>query len=110
PWQGSAGSQAPADGRQTKAPVTLCTASGGHSALVAVQLSGMSHGPADARQVTDAGWKPSAGQLLLDPSQFSATSHGPAEGRHSAVLLPSAGQAATEPAQFSAVSQPPADG
>src|SRR5207302_1745649 len=69
--QVSAVSQAPAGGRQTKAPATLCTASGGHSALVPVQLSAMSHGPADARQVTDAGWKPSAGQSLLTPSQFS---------------------------------------
>jgi len=44
-------------------------------------------GQFSARQLVPAGWKPSAGHALLDPSQVSATSHVPAAGRQTAVLF-----------------------
>ena len=86
--------------------------SGGQSALVPVQYSGTSHGPADGRHTVLAGRKPSLGHVLLVPSQVSATSHTPAPGRHTvpAGLFASAGQLALVPEQVSGGSQTPADG
>src|SRR5206468_4158835 len=86
--------------------------SGGQSALVPVQYSGTSHGPADGRHTVLAGRKPSLGHVLLVPSQVSATSHTPAAGRHTvpAGLFASAGQLALVPEQVSGGSQAPADG
>src|SRR6266571_1948166 len=62
--------------------------SGGQSALVPVQYSGTSHGPADGRHTVLAGRKPSLGHVLLVPSQVSATSHTPAAGRHTVPAFP----------------------
>ena len=39
--------------------------SGGQSALLPVQYSAGSHGPADGRQTVDDDWKPSGGQPAL---------------------------------------------
>ena len=85
--------------------------SGGQSALVPVQYSGTSHGPADGRHTVLAGRKPSLGHVLLVPSQVSAPSHTPAPGRHTvpAGLFASAGQLAPVPEQVSGGSQMPAD-
>src|SRR5438105_2917310 len=68
----------------------------------------MSHGPADARQVTVEDMNASFGQVLLTPLQLSATSHAPADDRQTAVLLASAGQSGPDPVQCSARSQTPA--
>ena len=43
--------------------------SGGQSALLPVQYSAGSHGPADGRQTVDDDWKPSGGQPALLPVQ-----------------------------------------
>ena len=85
--------------------------SGGQSALVPVQYSGTSHGPANGRHTVLAGRKLSLGHVLLVPSQVSATSHTPAAGRHTvpAGLFASAGQLAPVPEQVSGGSQMPAD-
>ena len=85
--------------------------SGGQSALVPVQYSGTSHGPADGRHTVLAGRKPSLGHVLPVPSQVSGTSHTPAAGRHTvpAGLFASAGQLALVPEQVSGGSQTPAD-
>ena len=85
--------------------------SGGQSALVPVQYSGTSHGPADGRHRVLVGRKPSLGHVLLVPSQVSGTSHTSAAGRHTvpAGLFASAGQLALVPVQVSGGSQTPAD-
>src|SRR5207237_8490873 len=99
PSQDSAGSQAPAEERQTlPLPLTLSAGqasfvpsqdsatsqapaaerqtavlfpSGGHAALVPVQCSTRSHVPADDRQTTLPGWSASAGQSGFVPSHDS---------------------------------------
>jgi len=94
----------------TQQPVTGPSA--GQSALLPVQFSGRSHGPADGRHTVLAGRKPSLGHELLVPSQVSGTSHTPAAGRHMVPpgLFASAGQLALVPVQVSGGSQTPADG
>jgi hypothetical protein len=85
--------------------------SAGQLALLPVQLSAMSHGPADARQTVAVDWKLSAGQLALLPVQFSTASHGPADPRQTVAADASAslGQSRLVPVQVSATSQVPVE-
>jgi len=83
--------------------------SAGQAALVPVQLSGTSHGPAGSRHKSVDGSKRSGGHWALTPSQNSATSHAPATRRQRPNLTLSFGQAALVPVQFSATSQVPAE-
>ena len=65
--------------------VVVGATSGGHVAPLPVQLSAMSSGLAEGRQMLVAGWKASVGQAALVPVQLSARSQTPAEARHSVV-------------------------
>src|SRR3990167_7195394 len=56
--------------------------SAGQEAEVPVQLSAVSHVPAEARHEVPLATKPSAGQEAEAPVQLSAVSHVPAEARH----------------------------
>src|SRR5207253_2709399 len=62
--------------------------SAGQAGPVPGQLSAGSHSPADGRQTTVDGWKPSAGHVVLVPSHVSSTSQGPAVGRQTAPAFP----------------------
>ena len=81
PSQVSVRSQTPAEGRQT-VPIG-CGISFGQFGPLPLHVSSKSHtwpGLA-ARQMKPMGWKPLAGQVLLEPVHTSATSQTPVPGR-----------------------------
>jgi hypothetical protein len=89
PVQVSATSHAPAEGRHV---TVLAWKASTHALLVPAQWSAvsLSHAPPfDApAQLVVAGWKPSAGQVVLVPVQVSATSQAPTDARQTAPEFP----------------------
>ena len=100
-----------AAGAQEVQPAPVAGPSAGQSALLPVQFSGTSHGPADARHSVAVDWNVSAGHVALVPVQLSTASHGPTDPRQTVVLdaSASAGQSRDEPVHDSAVSQTPVE-